>query len=188
MTYRFTNQTSTRLNTARPALIGAVLIAAALIAATPVRTQTIAADVQPFGSSRESKVTTTLKGAWMMDYLGEGGSLSGRTSAIFTSDGSVFVQNTVPNILPGAIILHGTGEWVRSADGRFDLTWIYPVVSATNGSNMGMFKDRAKLLYSADGKTLEGRLTFQYTLPDGTVAFDGTSQMKLVRVRIEPLP
>lgn len=176
MTYRFTNQTSTRLNTARPAFIGAVLIAAALISATPVRTQTIAADVQP------------LQGAWMMDYLGEGGSLSGRTSAIFTSDGSVFVQNTVPNILPEAIVLHGTGEWVRSADGQFDLTWIYPVVSATDGSNMGMFKDRAKLRYSSDGKTLEGRLTFQYTLPDGTVAFDGTSQMKLVRVRIEPLP
>ena len=50
---------------------------------------------------------------------------------------------------------------------------------------MGVLKDRVKLRYSADGKTLEGRLTFQYTLPDGTVAFDGASQIKLIRVRVE---
>ena len=73
------------------------------------------------------------------------------------------------------------------ATGNFDLTWIYPIVSSVDGSYIGEFKDLARIHYNADG-TLEGIATFKFTLATGTVQFAGSGKLKMVRVRIEPMP
>jgi len=175
MTHLFTNRKLTMYQTARQALFVGLVLANALRAAEPAGAQPIAAGGQH------------LDGAWIIDLLGDPGSLTVKTSGFFTIDGSMFINNVVPNVLPGMIILQGTGEWVRSGNQQFDLTWIYPVVSAVDGSYKGVFKDLAKIHYNADG-TLEGDSTFAFILADGSTAFSGTQKLKAVRVRIEPLP
>ena len=174
MTHLFTNRLLT-LKTAKPTLLLAALFSTALMSTWPAVAQT---DV-----GNEQK----LEGAWSIDVLGDPGSITVKTSGFFNRDGSLFIQNVVPNIVPGALIVHGTGEWVRSGHRQFDLTWIYPIVSTADGSYIGEFKDLARIHYNADG-TLEGISTFKFTLADGTVQFAGSSKLKMVRVRVEPMP
>ena len=127
-----------------------------------------------------------LEGAWVIDLVGDPPAASAKTSGIFDRDGTVFIQNTVPD-RPGTRTIDGTGEWVRTGDREFALTWVYIVVAA-DGSYFGMFKDRAKIRLSADGTELNGDFTFEVSLPDGTVVFSGTGKFHAVRVRVEPLP
>ena len=87
----------------------------------------------------------------------------------------------------GMLILNGTGAWVRSGNRQFDLTWIYPVVSTIDGSYIGEFKDLARINLNDDG-TMTGVSTFAFTLADGTVAFAGSQKVKMVRLRVEPMP
>ena len=171
MTHLFTNRTLNMNKAAKPALFAAVLLANALTSAAPAVAQSITADVRQ------------LEGAWTIIFT------SGRvkTSGFFTRDGSMFIQNAIPNIQPGMIGMHGTGEWVRSGNGQFDLTWIYPVVNVLDGTYIGQYKDKARIHYNADG-ALEGDYTFEFTLADGTYQFGGGGKIGMVRVRIEPLP
>jgi hypothetical protein len=175
MTHLFTNQTLTLYKAAMPALATMALFATALIT-------TGSAEAQPIGAGGQR-----LDGAWTIDLLGDPGSITVKTSGFFTLDGSMFINNAVPNVLPGMIVLHGTGVWARSGNRQFDLTWIYPVVSAVDGSYVGEFKDLARVHYNADG-TLSGDSTFSYILVNGTTAFAGSQRIKLVRVAIESLP
>ena len=174
MTHLFTNRNLTCYKAVKPALLLAALFSTALMSTSPAVAQTVGNEQQ-------------LEGAWSIDLLGDPGSITVKTSGFFNRDGSLFIQNVVPNILPGALIVHGTGEWVRSGNRQFDLTWIYPVVSSVDGSYIGEFKDLARIHYNADG-TLEGISTFKFILADGTVQFAGSSKLKMVRVRIEPMP
>jgi len=171
VTHLFTNQTLTLSRVSRPALRVAVLLATAMTLTTPASAQPPPADVRQ------------LEGAWMISFT------SGRvkTSGFFNRDGSMFVQNALPNIQPGLIGMHGTGEWVRSGDGQFDLTWVFPVVSAVDGTYIGQYKDLARIHFNADG-TLEGDSTWAFTLADGTYQFGGPQTVHFVRVRIEPMP
>ena len=175
MTQLFTNRNPIRHKAAGPARLVAMLIAIALLSAAPVVAQPSAARGQ------------SLEGTWRIDFLGDPGFLTVKTSGFFTSDGSMFVQNVVPNIAPGMLILNGTGAWVRSGNRQFDLTWIYPVVSPIDGSYIGEFKDLARIYLNDDG-TLTGVSTFAFTLADGTVAFAGSQKVKMVRLRVEPMP
>ena len=175
MTQLFTNQNPIRRQAARLARLMAMLIATALMPAVPVV-------AQPAVAGRHH-----LEGTWRIDFLGDPGFLTVKTSGFFTSDGSMFVQNPVPNIAPGMLILNGTGAWVRSGNRQFDLTWIYPVVSPIDGSYIGEFKDLARIYLNDDG-TLTGVSTFAFTLADGTVAFAGSQKVKMVRLRVEPMP
>jgi len=128
-----------------------------------------------------------LTGSWSIQFLVDGGPGTTKTSGIFNRDGSIFVQNVIPNVLPNMLIMHGTGEWTRSRNGDFDLTWIYPVVSALDGTYIGEFKDLARIHYNSDG-TLGGDSTWAFTLADGTFQFGGVQKLKLVRVRVQPMP
>ena len=158
------------------ALLLAALFATAFMSPSPVVAQT---DV-----GNEQK----LEGAWSIEVSGTSpGSGSGKTSGFFNRDGSVFIQNLTPSLVPGMYGGHGTGEWVRSGHRQFDLTWIYPIVSSVNGSYIGEFKDLARIHFKADGN-LEGISTFKFTLADGTVQFAGSSNLKMVRVRVEQMP
>ena len=162
--------------TARPALLLAALFSTALMSTSPAVAQT--------GVGNEQK----LEGAWSIDVSGvTPGSGGSKTSGFFNRDGSLFIQNLTPNLVPGLYGGHGTGEWVRSGHRQFDLTWIYPIVSSVDGSYVGEFKDLARIRYNDDG-TLEGMATFKFTLANGTVQFAGSSKLKMVRVRIEPIP
>ena len=174
MTHLFTNRTLTMRRAAKPALFVAVILATALMPAAPAVAQTDVGNKQK------------LEGAWRVEWLGDPGSLSGKTSGFFNRDGTLFIQNQVPDG-NGRHGLHGTGEWVRSGNRQFDLTWIYPIVSSVDGTYIGEFKDLARIHYNADG-TLEGIATFKFILADGTVQFAGSGKLKMVRVRIEPMP
>ncbi|MDP2998257.1 MAG: hypothetical protein Q8N47_12280 [Bryobacterales bacterium] len=154
----------------------AVLLATACLWAAPVLAQKPAAD----GGQQ-------LEGAWTIELIGDPPALSVKTSGLFTQDGAVFIQNVVPDV-PGTEVVQGVGEWARSGNREFDLTWIYLIVSPTDGSYMGVFKDRAKIRYNADGTALEGNFAFQVTLADGSQPFVGAGKFKAVRVRIDPLP
>jgi hypothetical protein len=154
----------------------AVLLATAMLSAAPAVAQ------GPIAAGGQQ-----LEGAWTIDLLGDPPGLSVKTTGLLHLDGSVLIQNVVPD-MPGTKTMHGTGEWVRSGNREFDLTWIYIVVSAVDGSYLGVFTDRAKIHYNADGTALEGNFTFEVTLADGSKPFAGTGKFKAVRVRIEPLP
>ena len=175
MTQLFTNRNPIRHKAARPARLVAMLVATALLSVAP-------AVAQPSAARGHN-----LEGTWRIDLIGDPGFLTVKTSGFFTSDGSMFVQNAVPNIAPGMLILNGTGAWVRSGNRQFDLTWIYPVVSPIDGSYIGEFKDLARIYLNYDG-TLTGVSTFAFTLADGTVAFAGSQKVKMVRLRVEPMP
>jgi hypothetical protein len=127
-----------------------------------------------------------LEGAWVIDLLGDPPAASARTSGLFGRDGTIFIQNTVPDF-PGVRTIQGVGEWVRTGDREFALTWVYIVVSTVDGSYFGTFKDRAKVSYSADGSQLTGQFTFEVTLADGSKPFSGTGKVQATRVRVEPL-
>ena len=175
MTHLFTDRNLTLHKTAKPALLLAALFSTALISTLPAVAQTDGGNQQK------------LEGAWRVEWLGTSpGALSGKTSGFFNRDGTLFIQNGVPDG-GGTHSLHGTGEWVRSGHRQFDLTWIYPIVSTVDGSYIGEFKDLARIHYNDDG-TLEGISTFKFILPDGTVQFAGSSKLKMVRVRIEHMP
>jgi hypothetical protein len=174
MTHLF-NQTLTLSKTAKQALFVGVILASALIPAVTAFSQQI-----PGGGQQ-------IQGTWRIGFNVKPGSSAVGTSGSFTNDGVMFVQNIIPNILPGMLITNGTGEWVRSGNRQFDLTWIYPVVSAVDGTYIGEFKDLARVHYNADG-TLEGPSTYAFILADGTVSFGASQTIKLVRIRIEPLP
>jgi hypothetical protein len=128
-----------------------------------------------------------LVGAWTIELAGDPPALSVKTSGLFTMDGSVLIQNVVPD-MPGTKVIQGIGEWVRSGNREFDLTWTYLIVSTIDGSYIGVFKDRARVHYNADGTALDGNFTFEVTLADGSKPFAGTGKFKGTRVRIEPLP
>ena len=175
MTHLFSRRILTLHKPAKPAaLLLAALFSTALMSTSPAVAQTDVGNKQK------------LEGAWRVEWLGDPGSLSGKTSGFFNRDGTLFIQNQVPDGR-GIHGLHGTGEWVRSGNRQFDLTWIYPIVSSVDGSYIGEFKDLARIHYNADG-TLEGISTFKFTLADGTVTFTGSGRLKMVRVQIEHMP
>ncbi len=109
-----------------------------------------------------------------------------KSSGIFMRDGSLFIQNVLPDS-PGTRIGHAVGEWVRSGNREFDLTWIFIVVSSADGSYVGTFKNRGKVRYNSDATQLDGSYSFDYMLADGTKVFAGTGKVKATRIRVEPM-
>lgn len=79
------------------------------------------------------------------------------------------------------------GEWVRTGNREFALTWISIITNATDGTYFGMFQDKATLHYNADLTELSGDFTFDAFLADGTKVFSGKGKMTATRIRVAPL-
>ena len=129
-----------------------------------------------------------LTGAWVITLSSDtaGAAPPQTTSGILSSAGTVFIQNTVPD-MPGTKLIQGVGEWVRIGNRQFALTWVYIITNAADGTYVGMFQDKATLQYNSDLTQLSGDFSFEVTLADGSKPFSGTGKMKAARVAIVPL-
>lgn len=132
-----------------------------------------------------------LNGAWIITLAadpGAGAAPPQQTSGILSRDGTVFIQNTVPDTLGPANthVIQGVGEWVRTGNREFALTWTYLIVSTVDGTYLGMFQDKATLHYNADLTELSGDFSSEATF-FGSVVFSTKGKITATRIRVVPL-
>lgn len=130
-----------------------------------------------------------LEGAWTVRLTTESSSdpsiavSSAEVMAAFAGDGVMFIDNVVPDP-PGLRTKDGKGEWVRSGNRQFDLTWRYVIAATADGSSVGAFVDRARLVLSADGTQISGVYTFEARLTDGSVPLKGRGRITGTRIAV----
>lgn len=133
-----------------------------------------------------------LEGAWIIDLASDPApgpipvAPPVKTSGLLSRDGTVLIQNVIPD-MPGSRVIQGVGEWVRTGNREFALTWTFVIVSTVDGTYIGAFTDRAKLRYNPELNELSGDFTFEVTLADGSKPFGGAGKMKAKRLAIVPL-
>ena len=133
-----------------------------------------------------------LQGAWLMTTVdppaGAGPTRPLNALALFNRDGGSQTTAAVTNP-PGIIQSEGLGEWVRTAENEFVVTWMYTnalVLDAQgNAVDLGLFRIQVKLSYNADRTQLSGPVKFAALDLNGSVLFSGESAVVLKRI---PLP
>jgi hypothetical protein len=125
----------------------------------------------------------SLAGAWNIKIEFDTPGVEGCTApGMNTSDGGVMAGGCSLAESPGY------GQWVRTGNRTFGVTFIGQGFDLTTGAINSTYKVRASVRLSQDLLQFSGPFVTDVFAPDGTLVFTASGLVTADRVTVEPLP
>ena len=133
--------------------------------------------------SADAGPTQSLEGAWNVKIEFDTPGVEGCTApGMITRDGGVIAAGCSLAESPGY------GQWVRTGNRRFGITFVGHGFDLTTGAINSTYKVRARVRLHQDLQQFSGPFVTDVFAPDGTLVFTASGIVTADRVNVEPLP